>query len=43
MLAGLDPVTMRSRLRRGGPELSVEESAALVSAAARTGLDLKIK
>lgn len=29
ILAGLDPVTMRSRLRRGGPELTSEESTLL--------------
>lgn len=43
VLAGLDPVTMRSRMRRGAPELTAEESTALVSAARASGVDLAIK
>lgn len=43
ILAGLDPVTMRSRLRRGGPEITTEESTSLVSAARASGVDLVVK
>lgn len=38
ILAGLDPVTMRSRLRRGGPELNEQESMSLLNAIRNVGL-----
>lgn len=39
--AGLNPVTMRSRMRRGGPELNKDEVDALLSTLHRHGVTLR--